>query len=70
VMKRSLVLVLNPDWTVTIVNVPQPRTGSLVSVQCDQPPLICFGVCGRKATILSFVFLFLKGRWFETRIGQ
>jgi hypothetical protein len=27
-----------------------PSTGSLVSVKCDQPPLICFGVCGRKAT--------------------
>jgi hypothetical protein len=26
-----------------------PSTGSLVSVQCDQPLLICFGVCGRKA---------------------
>jgi hypothetical protein len=26
-----------------------PSTGSLVSVKCDQPPLICFGVCGRKA---------------------
>jgi hypothetical protein len=27
-----------------------PSSGSLVSVKCDQPPLICFGVCGRKAT--------------------
>jgi hypothetical protein len=27
-----------------------PSTGSLVSVY-DQPPLICFGVCGRKAII-------------------
>jgi hypothetical protein len=26
-----------------------PSTGSLVSGECDQPPLICFGVCGRKA---------------------
>jgi hypothetical protein len=27
---------------------PLPSTVSLVSV-CDQPPLIGFGVCGRKA---------------------
>jgi hypothetical protein len=28
-----------------------PSTGLLlVSVYCDQPPLICFSVCGREAT--------------------
>jgi hypothetical protein len=33
---------------VTIYWAPSPSTGLLVSV-CDQPPLIFFSVCGRKA---------------------
>jgi hypothetical protein len=46
VIGRSLVR--NLDWTVTIFWAPLPSTGLLVSV-CDQPPLICLGVYGRKA---------------------
>jgi hypothetical protein len=38
---------------VTIFWAPLPSPGSLVSVECDQPPLICFGVCEREATSVS-----------------
>jgi hypothetical protein len=37
------------DKIVLVVQSTPPSTGSLVSVLCDQPPLICFGVCERKA---------------------
>jgi hypothetical protein len=39
-----------------------PSTGSLVSVQCDQPPLIRFGVCGRKAKT--------KPSWWGVGLGR
>jgi hypothetical protein len=34
---------------VLVVQSTPPSTGTLVSVQYDQPPLIYFGVCGRQA---------------------
>jgi hypothetical protein len=52
----------NPDWTLTIFWAPLPSTGSLVSDKCDQPPLICFDVCGRKAVT--------KLTHFDQRIGK
>jgi Fe-S-cluster-containing hydrogenase component 2 len=36
-------------WFRVVESLTLPSTGSLVSVLCDQPPLTCFGVCGRKA---------------------
>jgi hypothetical protein len=52
--------------------VPSPRsTGSLVSVYCDQPPLICFGCCGRKAITKQYFFLTLCIHYnFELRNGK
>jgi hypothetical protein len=37
---------------------------SLVSVYCDQPPLIRFGVCGRKAITKPKILLPNFSRWF------
>jgi hypothetical protein len=46
---RLFSLYILTDKIVLVVQSTPPSTGSLESVYCDQPPLICLSVCGRKA---------------------
>jgi hypothetical protein len=46
---RLFSLSILTDKIVLVVHSTPPSTGLLVSDQCDQAPLICFGVCRRKA---------------------
>jgi hypothetical protein len=46
---RLFSLSILTDKDVLVAQSCPPSTGSLMSVSCDQPPLICVGVCGRKA---------------------
>jgi hypothetical protein len=53
--KFKKVILLSFARILTLSHILNPITtnGSLVSVKCDQPPLICFGVCRCKAITKS-----------------